>query len=64
MPALNPEPAAAMTWALTLADPVNGKYFGPVDRYVTDGTQRYKGMIVSIRGNGRYGSTMAANTPT
>ena len=27
-------------------DPVNGKFYGPVDLYVTDGTQRYNGMIL------------------
>ncbi len=45
----------------TLADPNNGKYYGFVDMYVSDGSQRYKGMILSIRGNGRYGSNVAAN---
>jgi hypothetical protein len=33
----------------TLQDPVNGKYYGPVDLYVTDGKQRYSGMIASVR---------------
>ena len=34
---------------LTLADPVNGKYYGILDEYVTDGTQRYNGMLLSVR---------------
>jgi hypothetical protein len=46
---------------LTLADPVNGKYYGAVDLYVSDGTQRYNGMLLSLRGTGRYGSTFTAN---
>ena len=33
----------------TLQDPANGKYYGPVDLYVTDGKQRYSGMIASVR---------------
>jgi hypothetical protein len=46
---------------LFLADSVNGRFYGPLDLYVTDGKQRYDGMILSVRGTGRYGSTMAAN---
>ncbi|HUK37068.1 MAG TPA: TonB-dependent receptor, partial [Vicinamibacterales bacterium] len=45
-------PSAANTNArrpLTLADPVNGQYYGPVDLYVTDGTQHYNGMLMSVR---------------
>jgi hypothetical protein len=42
-------------------DASNGQYYGPLDLYVTDGTQRYKGMLLSIRGSGRYGSTATAN---
>ena len=34
---------------LTLADPDNGKYYGPLDLYVTDGKQRYNGMLLSAR---------------
>jgi hypothetical protein len=44
-----------------LADPTNGRYYGPTDLYVTDGTQRYKGMLLSIRGSGRYGSSVNVN---
>ena len=44
----------------TLQNPAQGQFYGPVDLYVTDGKQRYDGMIVSGR---RIGSTwtMAAN---
>jgi hypothetical protein len=42
-------------------DPVNGQYYGPLDLYVTDGTQKYKGMLLSLRGSGKYGSTVTAN---
>jgi hypothetical protein len=34
---------------LTLADPGNGRYYGILDSYVTDGTQRYNGMLLSVR---------------
>jgi hypothetical protein len=33
----------------TLQDPANGQYYGPVDLYVTDGRQTYKGMILTMR---------------
>ena len=47
---------------LTLLDPINGPKYGILDLYVTDGAQRYNGMLLSIRGSGgRYGSTFAAN---
>jgi hypothetical protein len=47
---------------LTQLDPVNGPKYGILDLYVTDGTQRYNGMLLSIRSTpGRYGSTFAAN---
>ena len=36
----------------TLADPNNGKFYGPVDLYVTDGTQRYNGMLLSRAARG------------
>jgi hypothetical protein len=44
----------------TLQDPKNGQYYGPVDLYVTDGSQRYNGMLLSVRRNaGR--TNLAAN---
>ena len=33
----------------TLADPVNGRYYGATDLYVTDGTQYDNGLILSAR---------------
>jgi carboxypeptidase family protein len=46
---------------LTLADPVNGKYYGILDLYVTDGTQRYNGMLLSVRRSAARGVTFSAN---
>ena len=46
---------------LTLADPVNGKYYGILDLYVTDGTQRYNGMLLSVRRSAARGVTFNAN---
>jgi hypothetical protein len=46
---------------LALIDPNNGKYYAGLDQYTSDGTQRYDGMLLSIRGGGRYGSTINAN---
>lgn len=44
---------------LTLADATNGRFYGPLDLYVTDGTQRYHGMILSTsrRTVGGFGFT-------
>jgi len=33
----------------TLANPTQGQFYGPVDLYVTDGVQNYKGMILTLR---------------
>ena len=33
-------------------DPINGQVYGPMDQYVTDGTQSYEGMLLSVRGSG------------
>ena len=33
----------------TLANPSQGQFYGPVDLYVTDGQQTYKGMILTLR---------------
>jgi hypothetical protein len=46
---------------LTLADPTNGRYYGPLDLYVTDGTQRYHGMILSASRRSVRGIGMTAN---
>ena len=45
----------------TLADPVNGAFYGPVDLYVTDGSQRYKGLLLSARRSAARGVTLNAN---
>ena len=34
---------------LTLANQQQGKFYGPVDLYVTDGKQHYNGMLLSVR---------------
>ncbi len=41
-------------------DPTNGQYYGPLDLYVTDGKQRYNGMLLSVRKSGAR-TTMSAN---
>jgi hypothetical protein len=46
---------------LTLADPVNGRYYGPTDLYVTDGKQHYNGLLLSIRRSSARGVTFGAN---
>jgi hypothetical protein len=46
---------------LTLADPVNGRYYGPTDLYVTDGKQHYNGLLLSIRRSSTRGVTFGAN---
>ena len=45
----------------TLADPVNGAYYGAVDLYVSDGTQNYRGMLLSVRRSALRGVTVNAN---
>jgi hypothetical protein len=45
---------------LTLADPNNGRYYGPLDKYVSDGRQSYNGMVLAIRG-GIRSATVNAN---
>jgi len=44
----------------TLQDAKNGQYYGPVDMYVTDGSQRYNGLLLSVRKSGSR-STFSAN---
>jgi carboxypeptidase family protein len=45
---------------LNLIDPNNGKYFAQLDQYVSDGRQRYNGMLLSLRGSKGL-STVNAN---
>src|SRR6185295_12287522 len=35
--------------------------YGPLDLYVTDGKQRYNGMLLTVRTNGAHGSTLNVN---
>ena len=44
-----------------LANSVVGEFFGPVDRYVTDGTQHYNGMVLHISRRAGRGATVSAN---
>ena len=44
-----------------LARPVDGQYYGNVDAYVTDGTQRYNGMLLSISRRSTRGASVSAN---
>ncbi len=45
----------------TLADPVNGRFYGPTDQYVTDGKQHYNGMLLSVRRNAGRGVSFGVN---
>jgi hypothetical protein len=36
---------------LTIADPTNGRFYGPLDMYVSDGSQHYNGLLLSVRGS-------------
>jgi len=45
---------------LNLIDPNNGKYFAGLDQYVSDGTQSFNGLLLSLRGSTRL-TTMNAN---
>src|SRR6185436_8762332 len=44
-----------------LANPAQGQYYGNVDGYVTDGTQRYNGMLLSVSRRAGRGTTLSAN---
>jgi hypothetical protein len=44
-----------------LANPVMGQYYGSVDAYVTDGTQRYNALLLSISRRAVRGATLSAN---
>jgi hypothetical protein len=63
IPVAGTAPSVANTNArrpLTLLDPNNGRYYGPLDKYVSDGTQSYNGMVLAIRG-GIRSATVNAN---
>ena len=36
---------------LTVLDPNNGRFYGQLDQYVSDGSQSYDGMLLSVRGS-------------
>jgi hypothetical protein len=44
-----------------LANPAVGQFYGNVDGFVTDGTQRYNGMLLSIARRAGRGTTISAN---
>ena len=44
-----------------LANPIVGQYYGALDAYVTDGTQRYNGMLLSIARRAGRGTSVSAN---
>jgi carboxypeptidase family protein len=44
-----------------LANPAQGQYFGNVDAYVTNGSQRYNGMLLSIARRAGRGTSVSAN---
>jgi hypothetical protein len=43
------------------ANPAVGQFYGNVDAFVTDGTQHYNGMLLSIARRAARGTTMSAN---
>ena len=45
---------------LNLIDPNNGRYFAQLEQYVSDGSQSYDGLLLSVRG-GTQLTTMTAN---
>jgi hypothetical protein len=44
-----------------LQDPVNGRFYGPVDSYDDTGTQRYHGMLLSVQRRAARGLTVGVN---
>jgi hypothetical protein len=44
-----------------LANPAQGQYYGNVDAYVTDGTQRYNALLLSISRRAGRGTSVSAN---
>jgi hypothetical protein len=63
VPGTNAAPSVANTNSrrpLTLMDPNNGKYYAQLDKYVSDGSQTYNGLLLSLRGGTRL-TTFNAN---
>ena len=46
---------------LYMANPSVGQYFGPVDQFVTDGWQRYNGLLLSVTRRAARGVSLNAN---
>ena len=47
---------------LNLIDPNNGRFYGQLDQYVSDGSQSYDGMLLSVRGSARLANFTANYT--
>jgi hypothetical protein len=63
VPGTNAAPSVANTnnrRPLNLIDPSNGRYFAQLDQYVSDGSQSYNGLLLSLRGGTRL-TTVNAN---
>ena len=63
VPGTNAAPSIANTnnrRPLNLIDPNNGKYYAALDQYVSDGSQRFNGLLLSLRGGTRL-TTVNAN---
>jgi hypothetical protein len=63
VPGTNAAPSIANTnnrRPLTLLDPANGRYFAQLDQYVSDGSQSYNALLLSVRGSNRL-TTVSAN---
>jgi Carboxypeptidase regulatory-like domain/TonB dependent receptor-like, beta-barrel len=63
VPGTNAAPSIANTnnrRPLNAIDPSNGKYYAALDQYVSDGSQRFNGLLLSVRGGTRL-TTVNAN---
>ncbi len=63
VPGTGAAPSAANAAArrpLTVQDPNNGRFYGQLDQYVSDGSQSYDGMLLSVRGSTSL-TTVTAN---
>jgi hypothetical protein len=63
VPGTGAAPSVANTNArrpLTVQDPTNGRFFAQLDKYVSDGSQSYDGMLLSVRGSTTL-TTLTAN---
>jgi hypothetical protein len=63
VPGTNAAPSIANTnnrRPLNLIDPSNGKYYAALDQYVSDGSQSFNGLLLTLRGSTRL-TTVNAN---